>query len=635
MQDRETAVAILQSIGGQENIESLTHCFTRLRFVLKDMSKADKEEVRKIPGVLSAVAAAGQFQVVCGAKVNKIYDEMISILGGEAGNQNRNSLKTETQSRGHLILQKIAEIFTPLVPAIAAAGLIKGLLTAAKLILAGKGMDITTTDTYVFLYAASQVIFYYFPVFLAMTCAKALRCNQVIAMMIGACLIFPQIDEIIQDTDTVTRFFGIPVGKSAWEIGDTVRIFSYTESVIPILLAVLVLYWLEKGLKKLIPELLQIILVPGLALLIMLPITFGLLGPIGIYIGNGVQFLYDSVMNISTVLGGTLLGGLWCVCVIFGAHRALVPIGLNDVAVNGSQNLLAFAGAANFAQGGAAFGVMLRTKNSQLKQIAASSSLTAAVVGITEPAIYGCNLRLKKPMIYAIICGAVGGGIMGLGNVYGDAFANNGILTIFTYAAFGMRRFIFYLTGIGVSFLGSAALTYFLGFEDFAQEAVIEEPKEQVKSDREVIEVLSPVKGRAYALREVKDEIFASEVLGKGAAIYPQSGEILAPDACTVTAVYPTFHAVGLMLAGDVELLIHIGIHTVELKGEGFTGYVKEGDRLNKGDRMVSFDLQEIENRGYDCTVLVLVTNTADFQEVNTISLSDIGYHTAVIEIVK
>lgn len=474
MNYEKVASAIIEHVGGKENIEQVTHCMTRLRFQLKEEDKADKNVLQRLEGVIGVIPAVGEYQVVCGQKVANIYEAMIPLLNETTKEtevvtpaEKKNSVRETVtrsprkQKAGAVILKTIAEIFTPLVPAIAASGLIKGLLTAVKLLMQERGIDISTSDTYVILYAASQVIFYYFPIFLAMTAAKALHCNRIMAMVIGGTLVYPAMDALIQDVSVKTTLFGIPVVKGEWQIGDTQRVFSYTESVIPILLAILVMAYLERILRKIIPEILQLILIPGIELIIMLPLTFGILGPIGIYIGNGIQTVYYTFIQISPILGGFLIGGLWGVFVIFGAHRALVPVGLNDVALTGKQNLLAFAGAANFAQGGAALGVMLKTKSKELKQVSGSAALAATVVGITEPAIYGCNLRLKKPMIYAIVSGAIGGGIMGAGNVYGDAFANNGVLTIFTYAAFGMRVFLFYLVGIAVAFFGAAVLTYF------------------------------------------------------------------------------------------------------------------------------------------------------------------------------
>lgn len=477
MDPNKTAAEILENVGGKANIKDVSHCFTRLRLVLKDETLANKDVVEHIEGVIQVVIAGGQFQVVLGSKVTKVYDAILPMLGiegsGEVEADDGDAIAVEKGKGdlGNRILQTVSKMFTPLIPAIAAAGLIKGLLTAAKLIFAQQGVDISANDTYTLLYAASQIIFYFMPVFLGYTAAKALKCNEIIAMVLGGFLCYPQVDALIQDVATQTTIFGLPVIKAAWTIGESTKVFSYTESVIPILLTVLVMMFLERALKKFIPEILQIILVPGLELIIMLPLTLCALGPVGIYVGNGIQAVYYAIMNFNAMLGGALVGGLWGVLVIFGAHRALLPVGLNDVAVSGRQNLLAFAGAANFAQGGAALGVMLKTKNADFKGIAASSVISAVLVGITEPAIYGCNLRLKRPMVCAIAFGAIGGAIMGLGGVYGDAFANNGVLTIFTYAAFGMTPFIFYLVGCAIAFFGAAAATYFIGFEDLPAKA--------------------------------------------------------------------------------------------------------------------------------------------------------------------
>lgn len=645
MNYRKIAEDIIINVGGKENIKSLTHCFTRLRFILKEEEKANKSRIEQLEGVITVVQAGGEYQIVCGAKVVQIYDALIQQLDMErlSNNTNADHVKQKKSAKqiGNQVLQIITQIFTPLVPAIAAAGLIKGFLTAAKLIMSNRGVDITTSDTYIILFAVSQVIFYFFPIFLAMTCAKALRSNQVIAMVIAGTLVYPGIDTMIQDVTTKTTIFGLPVVKGAWQIGDSVKVFSYTESVIPIILAVCVMALLEKWLKRLIPEVIQLILVPGLELLIMIPLTLSILGPIGIYIGNGIQFGYDAVIRVSPILGGALIGGLWGVFVIFGAHRALLPIGLNDVALNGHQNILAFAGSANFAQGGAALGVMLRTKSKELKQVAASGTIAATVVGVTEPAIYGTNLRLKKPMVCAIIAGAVGGAIMGFGGVYGDAFANNGVLTIFTYAAFGMRKFIFYLVGIAVAYFGAAVLTYIVGFEEELEEdsnsVIVEaevypdsldqvkargkeqsqgkeivkeelkiESTEQLKVDKST-KIYAPIEGELIALSEVEDQVFASGGMGQGIAIKPSIGEVLAPEACTVSMIYETLHAIGLQLDNGLDILIHVGMNTVELEGKYFTKHVEVGQHIKKGTKIISFDLEEIKKAGYDLTTPIIL----------------------------
>lgn len=447
---------ILQEVGGESNVKELTYCFTRLRFVLKDLKLVDKKKIEQLEGVISVIESGGQLQVVIGSKVEKIYLEIIPMLSPntEVKKEDNKNESLEVGNIWNRILIAISTIFTPMVPAIAASGLLKGALTVARILASNKGFDITGNQTYTIIMTATDAIFYFMPIILAYTSAKVFKANEFIAMALGGTMCSPAVVALMAGSSSV-YMFGLEVTKA-----------SYTSSVIPIIIGVLILSYVQKFLEKIIPEVLKIILVPGLSLIIMIPAIFLFFGPIGIYIGNMISFMYAALMGVSPILCGAFVGGMWCVFVIFGAHRALVPIGINDVALYGRQNLLAFAGAANFSQGGAALGVMLKTKNKNLETIAASASISAALCGITEPAIYGCNLRLKKPMIYAVICGALGGAIMGAGGVYGDSFANNGVLTIATYAAFGMKKFMFYLIGIGVAFFGSALLTFLFGFED-------------------------------------------------------------------------------------------------------------------------------------------------------------------------
>ena len=636
MDYRKVAEDILKNVGGAENVKEVTHCFTRLRFVLKDSSKADKAVVEHLEGVISVVESGGQFQVVCGAKVEKIYDALTELIGTSmnAGSAAEGEKK---QGLGTTILQKITQIFTPLVPAIAAAGLIKGLLAVFARM---PGFD-TANSTYIILNTCSNIIFYYMPVFLAYTGSKALKTNRVISMILGGFLCHPTIDAMMQDVATKSTIFGLPVIKMAFTIGESSKIFAYTESVIPILLALVVLHYLEKFLKKYIPEILQMILVPGLSLIIMVPVLLVAVGPVGIYVGYLIKWLYTALYNFSPVLGGIIIGGLWGVCVIFGAHRALLPIGLNDVAMTGTNTLMCFAGSANFAQAGAALGVMLKTKDQNLKQVAASASLSAWLVGITEPAIYGCNLRLKKPMVCAIIAGAAGGAIMGIGRAVNTGFANNGILTIMSYYGEGtsLSQFIAYIIGICVAFFGAAALTYFVGFDEGASASAAfadvdfgmgDVPQQKAAAD---IVINSPVEGKAYPLSDVQDEVFSSGAMGKGIAVLPSKGEVIAPEDCTVSVLFPTGHAVGLQLASGVELLIHVGMDTVNLNGKGFTKHVAQGDHVKKGTKLVSFDIDTIREAGLDTTVCVVVANTDKYREVNGVVSEHADTNTAVLDI--
>lgn len=628
MNYQNIAQQIIQYIGGKENVKSVTHCFTRLRFVLKDNHKANKNLIQQLEGVISVVVASGQFQVVCGAKVPNIYEEIIKLIdNAELSNEQFNF-------NMHTIIQKVSEIFTPLVPAIAASGLIKGLLSAAAKIPMFSGF--TSSSTYAILNTASNVIFYFIPIFLAYTSAKALKCSPIISMVIGAFICHPVIDALVQDVDKASTIFGLPVIKQAFMIGEAKKVFSYTESVIPIILSICILAILEKYLKKIIPSILQVILVPGISLLIMIPIILVFVGPIGIYVGFAIQWLYQSVYSFSPLLGGAIIGGLWGVLVIFGAHRALLPIGLNDVAITGTNTLLCFAGAANFSQAGASLGVMLKSKNAETKQVAGAGSLSAFLVGVTEPAIYGCNLRLKKPMVCAIIAGAIGGAIMGIGNALNTGFANNGILTIMSYYGEGtsLSQFITYLIGISVSFFGAAILTYLVGFDELNDGTVLNNHKTLSLDETDII-LNSPVVGTSMLLDKVSDEVFASEALGKGVAIYPLKGEVVAPSDGVVSVLYPTLHVVGLTLDNGVEVFIHIGIDTVNLKGKCFSTNIKQGDRVKCGDCLIQFDLEAILKQNYDPTVMYVVSNTNQYGKICGVEINNVDYNSQVILIKK
>ena len=622
MDNHKIALQIIDGVGGKENVSGLTHCFTRLRFVLKDESKASKDKVSSIEGVIQVVEASGQFQVVLGNKVETIYDEIMPLLGTT---ETENDEQDKKVGIGTKILNVVTAIFTPTIPAIAASGMLKGILAVAALIgLNVYHVDIKTFNTYIILNAASDALFYFMPVILARSAAKVFKTNEYIAMTLGATLCYPTLVELMTGNKAVT-LFGIGITKA-----------NYVSSVVPIIIAVFVLAYVEKFVKKIMPDVLKIIMVPTLSLLIMVPATLMIFGPIGIYIGNAVNWAYHYIMNLSPILLGAFVGGIWCVLVIFGAHRAIIPIGINDVAKTGRQNLLAFAGAANFSQAGAALGVFFKTKNKNLKTVAASATVTA-LFGITEPAIYGANLRLKKPMVYAVISGALGGALMGWGGSYGNAFANQGVLTIPVYASAGTKAFVCYILGCLIAFGGACILTVILGFNDLPSDDLVEKNSsktDQIEDNQEEnptktidedlvaddcdLSVNSPVAGKTIPLTQVSDEVFASGVLGKGVAVQPASGKILAPADATVSMIYPTLHAVGLILDSGIEMMIHIGIDTVKLNGKYFEKHVQDGDHVKKGQLLVSFDMQKIEQAGYDLTTTVVVTNSKNYAAIGS-----------------
>ncbi|EGO8325349.1 PTS beta-glucoside transporter subunit EIIBCA [Enterococcus faecalis] len=605
------AKEILKDVGGKDNIVDVTHCYTRLRFVLKDTKQANKEALLQTEGVISVVESGGQYQVVLGNKVAHVYNALEPLLAQPL--TTKTSTK-EKNSLGNRILNTVAAIFTPVVPAIAASGMLKGILAIAVMVANNfYQVDLKPLNTYIILSAASDALFYFMPVILGYSAAKVFKTNEYIAMVIGATLCYPTIVSLMTEESAVT-LFGLHVTKA-----------NYVSTVIPIILAIFILAYVQRFLEKVIPEVLKIIMVPTLSLLLMIPATLLLFGPIGIYLGDGVNWLYYYIMNFSPILLGGFIGGIWCVLVIFGAHRGLVPIGINDVARTGRQNLLAFAGAANFSQAGAAFGVFVRTKNKDLKAVAASATVTA-LFGITEPAIYGANLRLKKPMIYAVASGAAGGALMGWGGSYGTAFANQGLLTIPVYAEAGTKAFICYLLGCGIAFFGAFLLTIFLGFNDLPLDESRQEPvlKTEATTVKEKQRIQAPVQGQLVSLDQINDEVFASQQMGKTLAIYPTEEQIVSPGNGQVTALYPTHHAIGLKLDNGAEILLHIGINTVELKGRGFETFVKVGERVRLGQKLLSFDKQIIQAAGYDPTVLVIVTNTAEMAIIETTKQTEI-----------
>lgn len=607
MNYEQIAKDILKHVGGKENVSELTHCYTRLRFVLDDSSKANKVHLEEMDDVISVVESGGQYQVVIGNKVSDVYEKIMQQLGGT----HKPEKKKEKGSIGNRILNTVTAIFTPIIPAIAASGMLKGILALAVMIADSYwNVDIKEYNTYIILNAASNALFYFFPIIIGYAAAKVFKANEYIAMILAATLCYPDIIELMTGDLPVT-LFGIGVTQA-----------NYVSSVIPIIIAVFILSYVQRFFEKITPEVLKIIMVPTFSLLVMVPATLIIFGPVGIYLGNFINWLYYIIMDFSPTLLGAFIGGIWCILVIFGAHKTILPIGINDVAQTGQQNLLAFAGAANFSQAGAAAGVFLKTKNKKLKTLAASSTVTA-LFGITEPAIYGVNLRLRKPMVYAVISGTLGGALMGWGGSYGTAFANQGLLTIPVYIEAGTLAFLCYIGGISIAFFGAAIMTMLLGFKDLPEDKEIESPPEdapkiipntsKIEAD---MKISSPLQGKVIPLSKVNDEVFSSGALGKGIAVYPETGELLAPFDCTVSVLYPTLHAIGLQLDNGVEMLIHIGIDTVELKGEGFTAHVEVGAKIKQGTKIVSFDINKIESKGYELSTPIIITNGSEYQSV-------------------
>lgn len=592
---RSLAVDVLDKVGGETNVASLTHCATRLRFTLKDVNKADKAAVERLAGVITVMEAGGQFQVVIGNNVSIAYAEIgqISKLTGDNADAGGGEEKGSLLNR---FIALISSIFTPILWPLAGAGLLKAFLAMATTF----GWLDATGTTYAILNAAGDGLFTFLPIFLAVNAAKRFKTNQFTSMAIAAALCYPAIVALASATDPVT-FFGIPVAM-----------VTYTSSVIPIIVAVWLQSYLEHWLNKVLPSWLRNFTTPLLVLLIMVPLTLLTVGPVTSFAAKGISTGIAWLFVTAPWLAGALMGGFWQVFVLFGLHWGFVPFMVNDYATIGYSLLAGPLPAAVLAQAAATLAVLFKTKNSSLKELAGPAALSGFVAGITEPAIYGVTLRLKKPFYYGIAGGVVGGAIAAWGGSASSAFVFPSLLGLAAYMQVG--SFALQLIGTGVAIAIAFTLTMVLGFDDIPNDEARE--PELIPAAPGAVEVSAPVSGAVVPLAEVKDKVFASGALGKGIGIVPSSGKVYSPFAGTVVTAFPTGHAFGIKSTDGVEALIHIGIDTVQLEGKGFAAAVTQGQLVEAGDLLVAVDLDVVKAAGYDPTTVVVITNTAQFAAV-------------------
>ncbi|WP_433753334.1 beta-glucoside-specific PTS transporter subunit IIABC [Paenibacillus amylolyticus] len=603
MSQEKLAKEIVELVGGEKNVESLVHCATRLRFVLKDDAKADKAKLEKTEGIIAVKENGGQFQVVVGNKVPEVYSAIGQISNILDDSSDKEKPRKAAKGLGGII-DIISSIFAPLLGVMAGAGILKGLLLIASNI----GWLETTETTYTILYAAADSLFYFLPLLLAVTTARKFQGNMFVAMTIAGALIYPSI-VTLKSEGTPTDFFGIPV-----------ILMNYSSTVIPIILAVIVMSKLEKFFNKTLHDSVKNFVTPLFLLVIMVPLTLLVFGPFGVYVGNGIAAGLVAAFGFSPLLAGAVMGASWQLLVIFGIHWGLIPVFINNVAVYGQDGVKPAATASIFAQTGAAFGVMLKTKNKKLKTLAGSSTLTA-LFGITEPAIYGVTLPLKRPFIAGVIGGAVGGAIIGQAGTLAFASGAPGLLTLPIFYGPGGQGFPGLILGIVVSFVVSAVLTYIMGFKDPVEEetktepaASAEQPVRATNASDEV--VFSPIQGTIVELSEVPDPAFASGAMGKGIAIEPAVGRVVAPFDGTVTVAFKKKHALAVVSDTGAEILVHVGVDTVKLDGQHFVSHIKEGDRVQAGDLLLEFDIAQIKAAGYHTVTPIIVTNSANYEEV-------------------
>ena len=612
MKYEKLAKEIIENVGGRENINSVVHCITRLRFKLKDESKANKEVLKNMDGVVTVMQSGGQYQVVIGNHVQDVYKAVVEV-GGFGANDAPAEDSGDT-SLFNRFIDVISSIFSPILGVLAATGMIKGL----NALFVALGWLDTTSGTYQILNAVGDSLFYFFPIFLGYTAIKKFGGSPFIGMAIGAALVYPTLTSVTAGEPLYTLFSGTLFESPVYItfLGIPVILMSYASSVIPIIIASFFAAKVEKGFRRITPDVVKTFIVPFATLLVVVPITFLLIGPIATWAGQLLGQATLFIFNLSPIIAGLFIGGLWQVFVIFGLHWGLVPIAINNLSVYGADPVLAMSFAASFAQIGAVLAVWIRIKDQKLKSLSIPAFISG-IFGVTEPAIYGTTLPLKKPFIISCIAGGVGGAILAFGN---SAFYMIGGLGIFGIPTFipptGALGFSFWavMLSIAVAFVLSFVLTYLFGMSKAKTPAGSPTEKVAVQKEEALLVgnqiVASPMEGLIKPLSEIGDAAFSSGALGKGVAIEPTEGKLFAPVSGTVTALFPTKHALGITANSGAEILIHIGMNTVQLNGKHFTAHVAQGAQVEKGQLLIEFDIEAIKKAGFEVTTPVVITDT-------------------------
>ena len=607
---------ILSLVGGQDNISNITHCATRLRMRLanNEIAHKNKTKIESLDGVISVVEKAGQFQVVIGPAVPQIYDQLIENTD-LTSSENEHTAKEENTNWFLKLMDVIGGIFTPLLPLFAGSGVFRGLVLLATQL----NWLSTSSSTYHILTVASTAVFYFLPIMLAVTAAEKFKCDKFVAAAIMGALIMPEFMKLMGSTGngTVVHFFGIPL-----------VLMTYTSTVVPAILATWCLSYLEKWLRSWIPTNLQLLFVPLISLFVMVPLTAGIFGPFGVYVGEGISNVINWLMNLNGWVAGALIGGVWNIFVIFGLQWAVNPVMINNISSLGYDYIVPLTCAANFGMAGATLGTFVRTKDKKMKAYSISALLSIFFAGITEPAIYGIGIRYKKPLVGAVAGGAVGGAIIGGMKAKAFAFVFGGLTTL---PAFVGKTFIPYCIGLLACFIVGCVVTMVLGIDENSTE----QKTSNVNSAQSVSNesILNPISGEIEDLAQAHDPAFADGSMGDGFVIEPSSEEVYAPFDGEVTMLFNTKHAIGLTSDNGVQVMIHIGIDTVKLNGEYFESFVKQGDKIKKGQKLLHFDLNEIKKAGYDCSTVVIVTNTKDYQSVELLNAGKNDHGSATLKV--
>ncbi len=633
MDFKQLATTILENVGGKENVKSVVHCATRLRFTLVDSSKANTQVLSKTKGVLKVVDAGGQYQIVIGPDVPQVYQEVIALGGLEAKAAIEDAKAAADDNRSALskALEGIASIFQPVIPAICGAGLLKAVLALCSVL---KWID-TAGQTYIILSALSDSAFYFLPILLAQSCAKKFKCNQGTAMALAGLLVYPSFITLLKGEEAVKIFNLIPVTKA-----------TYTSSVIPIILGVWFMSLVEHFVQKYCPKAVKFFFVPFFSLVIGGVVTICALGPIGAWLSDLINLFFSWLKDVAPWLVPTVVGITSPLLVMTGTHYGLIPIGTNNLATVGHDAVVGPGMlVSNVAQGAAGFAVAVRSKDPDVKQLASSGGLTG-VLGITEPVLYGINLKYMFPLYAAMIGGGVGGLFLGITGVERFGAGSPGLLVLPVYLpteeasalGFTMSNFYFAVIGVIIAMVVSFVACFIMyGIWEKKGKLEGEETSTDVKKETTSTDntIYAPCKGEVVELKDVKDEVFSSGAMGKGVAIEPSEGKIYAPCDGKISVFFPTGHAIGIVADNGAEVLIHVGMDTVNLKGKGFTPKAKEGDVVKKGQLLLEVDLEEVKKANLSTVTPVIITNTADMKDVAPTDAKQANVGDALITVVK
>ena len=643
MDYRKTAQDILDHVGGSKNIASAAHCATRLRLVIADNKKVSKEALENVDGVKGVFEASGQLQIILGTgTVNKVFAEFIDIAGITASSKaEAKEAAAEKQNWFMRAIKLLGDIFVPIIPAIVASGFLMGIMNSLDFMNSNGFLHINThSSIYVFANLFSNIAYTFLQILIAFSAAKAFGANQYLGAVIGMIMIHPSLQnaytvatEGVQQTQSV--FFGL----------FKIDMVGYQGHVIPVIIAVWILAVIEKKLHKIVPEVLDLFVTPLVSVFVTGYLTLSIVGPIFVWAENAILGAIQWMLTLPLGIGSLIMGGLYAPTVVTGLHQMYTAIDIGQLAKYGVTYWLPLASAANVAQGAAALAVGIKSKDKKIKSLALPSSLSA-FMGITEPAIFGVNLRFFKPFIAGCIGGGCGALYASLVHLGAKGTGVTGIFGILLCLNQPLQYLIEMVIAVGVAFVIS-----FLIYKDAEPKAATEtaaveniETADAVTTDAttadttaEIAEetLTSPVNGTQIPLSEVADEIFASEMLGTTVAVEPADGKIVAPCDGEVSNIFETGHAVCITTESGGELLIHIGIDTVKMDGKGFTKKVSDGDKVHAGDILVEADLEEIKNAGYQTTTMMILTNTDEFGNVTKAEPAEVKTTSKVMTLIK